>query len=297
MLQPELLRAQADILCLQEVNGQRIPDQPYRVLTALDRLLEGTQYESYARSATQSVSGHGVADVHNLVTLSRLPIINSYSICNELISPIRYTPVTAQPAAHEEETITFDRPTLVTQVDMREGGMLTVINCHLRAPLASSIPGQKKSPFVWRTVSGWAEGFCISSIKRNAQALEIRLLLDRLLAADPHTKIVLTGDFNAEDHESPVRILSGAEQDTGNGALSSASMIVLDRSVAADKRYSAVHQGRPQMLDHFLCSRALYAQFVKIEVFNEALGDEAIGFAKVDRPTGSYHACVVAEFS
>ena len=51
------------------------------------------------------------------------------------------------------------------------------------------------------------------------------------------------------------------------------------------------------MLDHMLCSRALYGRFKAIEVFNEALGDEVLGFTRVDRPAGSYHACVVAEFA
>ena len=51
------------------------------------------------------------------------------------------------------------------------------------------------------------------------------------------------------------------------------------------------------MLDHILASRTLYAHFRSIEVHNETLGDEAVSYAKVDNPPGSYHAAVVAEFA
>ncbi|KUO56824.1 MAG: hypothetical protein APF80_07895 [Alphaproteobacteria bacterium BRH_c36] len=297
LLRPELERAAADILCLQEVNSQHAAGSQERILTALDQLLEGTPYAAFARAATTSQSGHGPADVHNLVTLSRWPIRTSRSVRHELIPPIRYDSVTAGPKdAADGGEIAFDRPVLLTAVDTGAGSPLNIINCHLRAPLASTIPGQKQTPFVWKSISGWAEGFCISSIKRNAQALEVRLLADRLLEDDQQAAIVVAGDFNAEDYESPLRILVGAEQDTGNGSLAAASLIVLDRAIPADRRFSVVHQGRPQMLDHILCSRSLYGKFRGIKVHNEALSDEAVGYARVDRPVGSYHACVVAEF-
>ncbi|MGD9670056.1 MAG: endonuclease/exonuclease/phosphatase family protein [Hyphomicrobiaceae bacterium] len=297
MLAPELQRARADVLCLQEVNGQSDPGHHRRTLLALDRLLEGTPYAHYHRAVSEMNMGSGIADVHNLVTLSRWPITSARSLRNVLVGPLTYRPVTAGLSAEVDETVVFDRPLLATEIDIGEQPPLTVINCHLRAPLASSIPGQKLAPFIWRTVGGWAEGFCLSSIKRNAQALELRLAIDELLSVDPQAFIVVAGDFNAEDHESPVRIVSGAEQDTGNGALAVQSMIVLDRAVEEGRRFSVIHQGRPQMLDHILVSRAMYGRFGSIEVHNEALSDEAVGFARVDRPTGSYHACVVAEFA
>lgn len=297
MLAPELERARADILCLQEVNGQTRQGEPGRSLAALDQLLAATRYAPYNRAVSEMKSGSGIADVHNLVTLSRFPITASRSLRNTIVPPLGYRPVTAEPAAEGDEAIAFDRPLLVCEIDPGDGEALTVINCHLRAPLASSIRGQKQAPFVWRTVGGWAEGFCVSSMKRNAQALELRLAIDDMLKADPKAMIAVAGDFNAEDYESPLRIIAGAEQDTGNGALAVQSMIVLDRAVSSGQRHSVIHQGRPQMLDHILVSRSLYGRFETIEVHNEALADEAVGYARVDRPAGSYHACVVAEFA
>ncbi|MEF3007219.1 hypothetical protein V3474_29195, partial [Pseudomonas aeruginosa] len=71
ILRPALERLDADILCLQEVNGQHVRGRQERVLAALDRLLEGTRYAQYARAETHAPDHKGSAPVHNLVTLSR----------------------------------------------------------------------------------------------------------------------------------------------------------------------------------------------------------------------------------
>jgi endonuclease/exonuclease/phosphatase family metal-dependent hydrolase len=297
VLRPALERLRADILCLQEVNGQHVAGRRDRALVALDQLLAGTRSASYARAATTGPGGHGVADVHNLVTLSRYPIRAQRQSLHGLVDPLRHRPVTAVPRPAEAEPVLFDRPLLVTDIELPDGPSLTVINLHLRAPLASSVPGQKLEPFVWKTVGGWAEGFFVSAMRRAGQALELRLLLEQLFDADPHRLIAVAGDFNAEDHEVPLKIIVGAEEDTGNGALSSRSLVLLDRALPDDRRWSVLHHGRPQMLDHILVCRTLQARFRSIEVHNETLSDELVGYARQMRSSGSSHAGVVAEFT
>lgn len=296
-LRPELARLDADLLCLQEVNAQHVAGARERAFVALDRLLADTPYATFHRAATSGPDGHGPADVHNLVTLSRLPFHSVREVRHEHTKPVLHTMQTANPPRLGHTPIVFDRPLLLTEVSLGDGRCLVVVNLHLRAPLASAVPGQKLSPFVWRSVAGWAEGYFLSALRRSAQALELRLLIDRLFSEDPHRLIAVAGDFNAEDHETPLKIVVGAEEDTGNGLLSAQSLVVLDRAIAADRRWSVLHHGRPQMLDHILASRELYGAFRGIEVQNEALGDEAIGYAKVDKPTGSYHAGLVAAFA
>ncbi len=51
------------------------------------------------------------------------------------------------------------------------------------------------------------------------------------------------------------------------------------------------------MLDHILASNCLYAHFRSIDVHNEVTGDEAVAYAGISKPPGSYHAAVVAEFA
>lgn len=296
-LRPALARLDADILCLQEINGQHVPDRPERILLALDQLLEGTPYAEYERISTSGPDGVGVADVHNLVTLSRFPIRAHREVLHDLVPEPRYRMVTAVPSPSEPEPVTFDRPLLVADIELPSGARLTVINVHLRAPLAAAIPGQKLSAFVWRTVGGWAEGYFLASVRRAGQAFELRLVLEELFAADPHHLVAVAGDFNAEDHDTALRITIGAEEDTGNGALSPHALVLLDRALPVDRRWSVLHHGRPQMLDHILVSRSLYGHFREIEVHNETLGDELVGFGKGTRSPASYHAPLVAELA
>ena len=109
----------------------------------------------------------------------------------------------------------WDRPVLHAQLRLNNGPTLHVINVHLRAPRAAFIAGQKQSQ-IWRSMSGWAEGFYLAAVKRAGQALEVRLLVDSLLNADADALIVVCGDFNADVHEVPVRTIRGDEEDAGN---------------------------------------------------------------------------------
>ena len=84
---------------------------------------------------------------------------------------------------------------------------------------------------------------------------------------------------------------------SGNADLASRSLVLLDRAIAQSRRFSVVHHGRPQMLDHMIASHALYGRFRGIEVHNEALGDEAVGYGKGVEAMGSYHAGLVATFA
>jgi predicted extracellular nuclease len=167
---------------------------------------------------------------------------------------------------------------------------------HLRAPRASAIPGEKMDSVTWRTTSGWAEGYFIASLKRTAQALELRLLVDEILGRDPGRLLAVAGDFNAEDHETPLRLVAAGEGDTGTSRLAPQSLVVLDRALPAERRWSELHGGRAMMPDHILASRALHAHFRRIEVHNAGLADEAIVASGPAALVTSSHAPVVADF-
>ena len=295
VLRPALERVDADIICLQEVNAQHIAGEPERQLHALDRLLQGTRYADFYRATSSGSNGRALADVHNLVTLSVYPITACTQIQNTLLAaPMHRAPGRAP--TEQATPVSFDRPLLMTRHQLPDGKTLSVVNVHLRAPLASPVAGQKRGPFAWRSVGGWAEGFYLSALKREAQALELRLLVEELLATDPAALIAVAGDFNAEDWSATLRLAIAAEEDLGAADLASHSLIVLDRALPADRRWSVLHHGRPQMLDHILASRALYGHFRAIEVHNEGLGDEALGYGKALHSAASYHAPAVAAF-
>jgi endonuclease/exonuclease/phosphatase family metal-dependent hydrolase len=277
------------------VNGQHVPDAPERRLVALDAVLQGTRYEAYHRAATTGPSGRGVASVHNLVTLSRFPVRGHRELRHQRVTPPLHSFLSGTARGAGPQPIAFDRPLLVADIEAPGGTPLHVLNLHLRAPRASPIPGEKLDGATWRSTGGWAEGYFLSSLKRTAQALELRLTVDDLLAGAPGALIAVAGDFNAEDHETPVRIAVASEEETGNAALAAQALMVLDRAIPAERRWSVLHRGRRQMLDHVLASQALGRRLRSIAVLNDGLCDEAAADAAA--LAGSSHAPVVAEFA
>lgn len=299
-LRPRLVRLAADVLCLQEVNGQRPPGGGPRRLLALDRLRAQTPYAKFHMVASQRVLGpdragdggaRGADAVHNLVILSRYPVHASGELRHTLVDRPLYRPATAEPTVRSAQPVEWDRPILWATLALPGGRLLHAINLHLRAPLAAPIAGQKQDASTWNSVAGWAEGFFLATLKRAGQALETRLLVDRLFAAEPAAYIAVCGDFNAEERQTPLRTLRGDVADTGNRALGGRALVPLDRAVPESRRYSVVHGGRRTMLDHVLVSPALFARYRRVEVHNEGLADEL-----TDSGPESHHAPLVAVF-
>ena len=296
VLRPQLQRLDADVLCLQEVDAQRDRKGRPRRFRALDRLLEGTAYAGFHRVGSGRRESGAPADKHNLVILSRWPLVASRQLHHDLVPPASYRPVTAAPAASEAAPVLWDRPILQASVGLPDGRRLEVVNLHLRAPLAAPIAGQKLGAFAWKSVPAWAEGFFLASLKRCGQALEARRLVDQILDADREALIAVCGDFNAEAQETPLRIVRGDLEDTGNGALAGRSLVPLERALPESQRFSVLHQGRRLMLDHMLVSRSLLAFHQALEVHNEALGDELVAYATGNQSPESFHAPLVATF-
>lgn len=294
VLRPQLLRLDADIVCLQEIHGQSITKHR-RSLRALKQLIENTPYAGYAMAMSEHPPGHGPADIHNLAILSRFPIHKSECVRQSIVSPPLYQPLTAHPPSHAPEPVTWERPVLYSVIELPGGRQLHMINLHLKAPLAAHVAGQKIGPFQWRSVAGWAEGFFLAEIKRTGQALEVRLLIDRIFDADESALIVVAGDLNADISDTPARLVLGQIEDTGSGLLAHRALVAIERGLPRERRYSVVHAGEHVMLDHLLLSRALLAHYRRIEVHNEALGDEVIAYAAVKASPESYHAPVIAE--
>jgi endonuclease/exonuclease/phosphatase family metal-dependent hydrolase len=296
VLRPQLEALQADILCLQEVNGQHVAGRKARELTALTRLLAETSYDDYDLVATpaQNQGGsHGVADVHNLVILSRRPAHASETLRHRLVPPLPYQAVTAQPEAARAMTLEWDRPLLHAAYETGSGADLHVINLHLRSPLAAPIPGQKLSAESWASLSGWAEGYFTATLKRSGQALEARLLVERIFDADPGALIAVCGDLNAGEEETPSRILQATLEDSGNPALAERVLEALELRLPAAQRFTVNHGGRRRMLDHILCSKALAATCSAVEIDNAELADET---AMADDDPRSNHAPLIAAF-
>lgn len=291
---PQFERLRADVLCLQEVNGQKKDNQP-RVLLALDKLLENTPYANFHRVSTLTSKGEPY-DERNLVVLSRFPIVEHKQIKHQFAEPPLYKKMTAAPPEDVAKEITWERPLLYVRLDLGEGHSLHVITLHLKSRLPSNIEGQMLDQYTWKTPSGWAEGYFISSMKRVGQALETRQFVDTLFDEDEQALIVLCGDFNATVGEVPLEAICGAVENTNNPKQTNRVLIACEQTVPQSSRFSLYHHGKGEMLDHILASRGLLSGYRGTEVHNEMLHDESSAFATDKLYPESDHAPVVVEF-
>ncbi len=296
VLRPRIAALKADVLCLQEVNGQKPHGGGPRNLEALDRLLEGMPEAEFYRASTTNTRTGGVGDQHNLVVLSRWPLREVHEIHHDFVDAPRWRRDTAIPADTDPYRIEWDRPILYLSIDLPEERSLHVFDVHFRAPLAAPVPGQKLSAQEWKTVSGWAEGYFVATMKRIGQALELRLSVDRLIDAEKQPLVAVAGDFNAERFESALRIAVADVEDTGNASLGPYRLTPVERNLPEGDRYTVLHHGRPLMLDHILVSPSLYDRLTAVTVHNTGLADEADDAEKGPGPIGSFHAPLVATF-
>lgn len=292
-LRAKLLQLEADVLCLQEVNAQKPPGAKRRRLRALDRLLEGTPYARFHRVGTVDPTTGALSDVHNLVLLSRFPILATRQILHDLAPPLSWPEAIG--GVRAPGPVRWERPLLYACVDLGGGRRLHVLNVHLRAPRAAAVPGRKRSARTWGDLRGWAVGLFASSLKRVGQALEARLLIEDLFDAEPDAWLAVCGDFNADEHELPLRLVKGDPDDVGNPALAGRLLTSAEDAAADATRYSVVHGGRRLMLDHILVSPGLARLLSDVRIENRDLADEAE--AASPGPGGSFHAPVAAAFS
>ena len=296
VMRPQLTRLNADILCLQEVNGQEVEGKP-RQLLALNQLLAGTQYQGYFVVSTKTADNYQVYDERNLVILSRFDILSHGQYKNDFIQAPEYRKVTAIPAETEADKVTWERPVLSAEIKLPNEQIIHVLNVHLKSKIPSNINGQQKSTYSWKSAGGWAEGYFLSSMKRVGQALETRVIIDQIIDQDPKAFVVVCGDFNADQSQVPVMAIRGEIEQTGNAALANRVLYPCENGIPESSRYSLFHKGKGEMIDHLLISRNMLEYYKKTEIHNELLHDESIAFTSDKLFPESDHAPIVAEFN
>jgi len=288
-LRPHVASLHADVLCLQEVDSDR-----ERQLRALDSLVTGTDYESFHRGWTVGAQGRP-RDVHNLVTLSRYPIVHQRQVFHDYVPPLQYRWVCANPPIEEPVEVVWNRPLLHLGIEVG-GHRLEVVNVHLRSPLPAPVPGQKRDAFGWKSSAAWAEGIFVAGLKRNGQALEARLLVDELLDADEGARVVVCGDFNAASFSEPMAIVCAPVREIDDARLGRRSLIPVETAVPRESRFSVVHGGEHVLLDHIVVSRALLADFEGAAIHHAEVSDELVDYHLGREIPGSHHAALSADF-
>lgn len=315
VLRPQIQRLDAHIICFQEVIGQKIDDS-HNDLRALKELLKDTPFKEVDFSnktmvSTTKKNGQVTLD-QNMVTVVRpgfkMEIEKKGQYINKWIPEMQYRIITTDEKGkkvEEVKPVIWDRPILHALVTIKDVFTIHIINLHLKSRQPVDIAGQKiklpgKNYEVWKTSIGWAEGYFISSMKRVGQALETRKLIDTILdeAQDDVKKanILVCGDLNSDPGEVPIEAMCGSIENTGNYTLNSKEMISCEKTIPETSRYTYLHFGRKELLDHMLISKAMIPYYRYSAVYNETLHDESVGFATEQKFPESDHAPFVAEF-
>jgi endonuclease/exonuclease/phosphatase family metal-dependent hydrolase len=292
--QPQLQRMDADIICFQEVHGQEHPGQP-RSLTALKKVLEGTNYSDFHVVSTQTTKNE-VYNERNLVVASRFDVLETKQLSQDLIPKPLYNVITEKPDDENPKPIVWERPIFYAKISVRDDFVIHLINLHLKSRRPSNIAGQKVNNYTWKSSPGWAEGYFLSSMKRVGQALETRIFIDQIFDEDENAKIVVCGDFNAHPDEVPVETIAGRVENTGNKDLALRALVSCEHSIPESARFSYLHYGKKRLLDHMLISQSLLPYYNKSEIHNEMLHDESLAFAFDTKYPESDHAPFIAEF-
>lgn len=291
VLKSMLERINAELIFLQEVHS----------INAVKDLIKGTRYEheqfniDYTR--TKSSNRTQAYSKRNLVILSKYPIQNRKHYYHDLVeTPIWKKITTTDPNSSDE--VKWERPVFHCEIKLGNNKIIHVINLHLKSKIPTNIEGQRHDTkfWLWLSIYGWAEGFFISTIKRVGQALETRILLDKIFENDAEASIVVAGDLNAEIDSVPFRTIVGSMREVSNPDLGPFIMIPCEYNVPEDQRYTLLHHGRGNMFDHVIVSKSLYPYWKGTEIFNELLPDKSIAFSLPEYYPESDHAPVIATF-
>lgn len=288
LMRPQLQRMRADVLCVQEVNN----------FDALGTLIANTPYATFKQVVSDNSATQPGNRQQNVAILSRFAIGQHERVLHKFIPAPVYKLQTAQPPEKNPRTLGWTRQLLYAQLKLPDKRLLHIITMHLKSKLPYNIPGQTESGQfgAWKSASAYAEGAFISSMLRMGQALEARMLVDSIFDQDPNALIVVCGDLNADPDDVPLTALRGDVENTANPKLAPRVLVACANAIAQPNRYSLIHHGRGELIDHILVSRSLFAHFRHAEIHNELLHDESSAFATDDKYPESDHAPVVAEF-
>jgi endonuclease/exonuclease/phosphatase family metal-dependent hydrolase len=139
------------------------------------------------------------------------------------------------------------------------------------------------------TALGRAESSVRSQVWRAAEGLFVRSRVDDVLATQPDALVAVVGDLNDVLESSAV----GAVRSRGPGELFDASS-----AIEPARKYTTMHGGRRQQIDHVLVTEALHARVAGARILNEALREhEPLPESGDEIPTAdSDHAPLVVRF-
>jgi len=190
----------------------------------------------------------------------------------------------------------FSRPALQVEWDA-PGLRTTLLVVHWKSKIPSFTPRRRGEGEPWAALGDAGEGRLVTEVKRLAQAVELRRVVDGLLAQDPGIRLAVLGDFNDVLESEALRIVRGDAAGCRSPGLLPQELLPCELAVPPEQRYTQRYRGRPEMLDHIFVSRSLLPHFSGAQVLNEFLREADEGpEAGRAADAGSDHAPLVATF-
>lgn len=202
----------------------------------------------------------------------------------------------------------FSRPVLHFRIRPRHNQEpIHVYVCHFKSKGPTSVTGDpwyRAERELYKPHTG-AIGAALSTIRRTAEALALRLILTSAMKSS-RTPVVVLGDLNDGQESNTLDILTEQPQflqPTSVGgrdtALYSAQTLQQLRSLR-DVYYTYIHQDVHGSLDHILVSEELYDnsrnrlwKLDRLDIFNDHLADDSLRGTE----GASDHGVVRAQFS
>ena len=189
--------------------------------------------------------------------ISRHPITSTQQIVD---FPDKFAPVQIDDTGKTMNTM--GRPALHATIDAN-GKEIDVISCHLKSKLLT-FPGGRFSP---RDEHERARFATYALHRRAAEATAIRAHVTNTLAGQGRNRaLIVAGDLNDEPHAATTQILHGPpgseigtpghkRADAGDGQ----RLWNLAPLIPEKQRFSRIHHGNGELIDHILITHALLA--------------------------------------
>ncbi|MGH8774504.1 MAG: endonuclease/exonuclease/phosphatase family protein [Jiangellaceae bacterium] len=230
--------AGADVICLQELGGSEpVTDLVAAMDDALPQLALGVPDERGIRVGV----------------LSRYPIAEAY---DWLEFPDGGLPDVKDPDGNI--LTAMGRGAVEVVLDLGEivaGAKLRVVTAHLKSRILS-FPNDRFFPL---DEDERARGAGFALIRRAAEAVAVRVELNRWMPREPDVPVVLAGDMNDEPGAVTTSLLSGPEDGNPNrpDLGDPYRLYNLADRLPADRSFSRIYRNRRELIDHILISRPL----------------------------------------
>jgi predicted extracellular nuclease len=180
------------------------------------------------------------------------------------------TPLGATEIFTFDNTLLHDRPPLLLEANLADGGAISVLAVHLRSMNGIDDP---------------SDGSRVRQ-KRHEQAVSVSNMVQNLQTGNPNINLAVTGDFNAfqftDGYVHALGQIMGIPASASEALVPGTDMVNPDLSNAVfslptSEQYSFVFAGSAQALDHILVSQRLQSSVTGIQ-YARANSDAAESF-------------------